>query len=122
MECDDSNGRPIKVIIMNFTTIEQSQALIEFTKKRKVSNISGFTTEELKEELKRRMEAEKTVKEENRKTESTCRNCAFLLDKGEYTTYYCCSKRTFTIKKYNRICNYKVALRQTCESFERKEN
>lgn len=29
MECDDSNDSPIKLIIMNFTTIEQSQALIE---------------------------------------------------------------------------------------------
>jgi len=87
-----------------------------------MSNISDFTTEELRAELKRREAAEKAVKEEKRKTESTCRNCAFLLDKGKYTPYYCCSKRTYTIKKYNRICNYKVALSQTCESFERKEN
>lgn len=93
-----------------------------FTKKRKVSNISGFTTEELKEELKMREAAEKALKEEKRKTESTCRNCAFLLDKGEYTPYYCCSKRTYTIKKYNRICNYKTSLSKTCENFERKEN
>lgn len=85
--------------------------------------LSAFTTEELREELKRRAAAEKAAKEERRNAESTCRNCKFLMTDDRFAIpYYKCAKRQYTIKKYNRVCNYKTSLSKTCDNFERKEN
>lgn len=79
----------------------------------------GFTTDELKTEIKRRREIEKEMK----MAIPRCRNCKFA-EKREIVRglfYDFCSKRTYTYKKeYKR--NYVIRLsNKACESYERKE-
>ena len=82
--------------------------------------LKDYTTEELKAELKRRVELRKIEKAEEIKTAKTCRNCKYCVENPNWNTHYICMARTWG-KKYPR--HYTVSIyKQACENFERKED
>lgn len=85
--------------------------------------LKDYTTEELKAELKRRVELKKAQKAEEMKTAKRCRNCKHcepvLMPWGQLH-YFQCMARTWG-KKYPR--HYTVSpSRPACDKFERKED
>ena len=82
--------------------------------------LKDYTTEELKAELKRRVEEKKAQKAEEMKNALRCRNCRYCLKYpiSKWSNAYKCMERTWG-KKYPR--NYCVSLsKKACELFERK--
>jgi len=80
--------------------------------------LKDYTTEELKAELKRRVEEEKARKAEEMKTALRCRNCKHCVPNPRWNMMYICLARTLG-KKFLR--HYKVMLSQkACDKFERK--
>ena len=80
--------------------------------------LTDYTTEELKAELKKRTAIERKEKEEKMKTASRCRNCIHCIPNVHYNRFYNCEARTYG-KNYPR--HYVVKLsNKACEKFERK--
>lgn len=78
--------------------------------------LKDYTTEELKAELKRRVEIKKAQKAEELKTALRCRNCKHC---AKNIIGYKCAIRTYG-KTYKR--NYCVSLStKACDLFERKD-
>ena len=82
--------------------------------------LKEYSTEELKAELKRRVEIRKAQKAEEMKTAKRCRNCKHCVPnpKSIWTRQYLCMARTWG-KTYPR--HYQALLSTpACELFERK--
>ena len=80
--------------------------------------LKDYTTEQLKAELKRRVEEKKAQKAEEMKTALRCRNCKHCVPNPNWGMQYLCMARTWG-KKYPR--HYTVSLsKKACEKFERK--
>lgn len=85
-------------------------------------NIEDYTTEQLKAELKRRVEISKAKKAEEMKTALRCRNCKHCVSRkiSNWSVGYNCMARMWG-KKYPR--HYTVSLStKACDKFERKED
>ena len=81
--------------------------------------LKDYTTEELKAELKRRVEAERARKAEEMKTALRCRNCKHCALNPNWTLSYLCMARTWGVKHPR---HYTVNLSsKACELFERKD-
>lgn len=81
--------------------------------------LKDYTTEELKAELKRRVELGKARKAEEMKTALRCRNCKYCTTNPNWRWQHLCMARTWG-KKYPR--HYTISLsKKACEKFERKE-
>ena len=84
--------------------------------------LSEYTIEELKAEIKRRSEAKKAEKE----AVNRCKNCKFRYNETWPDGWFRisrCSKRSYFSKKQNREINYAVNLSQrACDKYERQEN
>lgn len=84
--------------------------------------LSEYTIEELKAELKRRSEAKKAEKD----SVNRCKNCKFRYNEtwpSGWLKLFRCSKRSYFSKKQNREINYAVQLSQrACDKYERKES
>lgn len=80
--------------------------------------LKDYTTEELREELKRRNKAEREYREAHDKEERRCRNCVHCTSNPRYPQFLQCAARTWG-KKYPR--HYTVT-RSTpaCEEFKNK--
>jgi len=80
--------------------------------------LKDYTTEQLKAELKRRVEEKKAQKAEEMKTALRCRNCKHCVSNPNCRMQHLCMARTWG-KKYPRY--YTVSLsKKACEKFERK--
>jgi hypothetical protein len=80
--------------------------------------LKDYSTEELKAELKRRVELSKAQKAEEMKTAKRCRNCKHCEPNSNWGRTYICMARTWG-KEYPR--HYVVSLsKPACELFERK--
>lgn len=80
--------------------------------------LKDYSTEQLKAELKRRVELRKAQKAEEMKTAKRCRNCKHCAH--NWGNFYWCMARTWG-KKYPR--HYAVPLsKPACELFERKND
>ena len=81
--------------------------------------LKDYSTEELKAELKRRVDLAKAQKAEEMKTALKCRNCKHCSPNPNWNLQYMCMARTYG-KTYTR--HYCVSLsKKACEKFERKE-
>lgn len=81
--------------------------------------LSEYTIEELKAEIKRRNEAKKQEKE----AINRCRNCKFMFFKDDCGLFPLCSKQPLLIKKYNRKTFRRVnRYAKACDKYERKES
>lgn len=83
-----------------------------------------YTTEELKEELKRRASIIRAQKEEEMKTALRCRNCVHCVPNPNVPSWckgnYCiCSIRTWGKKITRHYCVKSST--KACDKFERKE-
>ena len=83
--------------------------------------LKDYTEEQLKAELKRRVELRKAQKAEEMKTANRCRNCKHCQEFGQsWYNYYQCMVRTYGKK---RVFHYSVRLSQkACDKFEWKED
>ena len=82
--------------------------------------LKDYTTEELKAELKRRVELRKAEKAEEMKNAKRCRNCKHCVPNHNWSRTYICMARTWG-KEYPR--HYAVPLSNpACELFERKND
>ena len=86
--------------------------------------LKDYTTEELKAELKRRVELAKAQRAEEMKTALRCRNCKHCVPNPNVPSWcrgnYClCNVRTWG-KKISRHYSTKPSTK-ACEKFERKE-
>lgn len=82
--------------------------------------LKDYTEEQLKAELKRRVELRKAQKAEEMKTAKRCRNCKHCVSNSNWRRTYMCMIRTWG-KNHPR--NYNVALsKPACDKFERKED
>lgn len=82
--------------------------------------LKDYTTEQLKAELKRRVELAKALKAEEMKTAKRCRNCKYCQAHkvSNWTMGYNCIARTWG-KKHPH--HYTVSpSKKACELFERK--
>ena len=80
--------------------------------------LKDYSTEELKAELRRRVEEKKAQRAEEMKTALRCRNCKHCVVKPNWVRQHICMARTWG-KKYPR--HYTVSpSRPACEKFERK--
>lgn len=82
--------------------------------------LKDYTTEQLKSELKRRVELAKAQKAEEMKTALRCRNCKYCQAHkvSNWTMGYNCMARTWGKKQRH----YATMLsKKACELFERKE-
>lgn len=83
--------------------------------------LKDYTTEELKEELKRRTELARQQKAEEMKTALRCRNCKHCVHHPtSWMNMYLCEARTWG-KTYPRHYCVKLS-NKACDKFERKEN
>ncbi len=80
--------------------------------------LKDYTTQELKEELKRRFELAKITKAEEMKNAVRCRNCKFFKPRTDVCNFYYCAVRTYG--KYDRHYSVKPHTKG-CDKFERKE-
>lgn len=83
--------------------------------------LKDYTTEQLKAELKRRVELAKAQKAEEMKTAKRCRNCKHCQAHkvSNWTMGYNCMARTWGKK---RPRHYTVSLStKACDKFEREE-
>lgn len=80
-------------------------------------DITEYTTEQLKAELKRRAE----LKRQQRQTIPHCRDCKHLVEEPKHWwVSRTCAVRTF--KRKGRECHYMVQLGQkACDKYERME-
>lgn len=82
--------------------------------------LKDYTEEQLKAELKRRIELRKAKKAEEMKTAKRCRNCKHCVVNHRWTRQHLCMARTCG-KDHPR--HYTVPLsKPACELFERKED
>lgn len=85
--------------------------------------LKDYTTEQLKAELKRRVELAKAQKAEEMKTAKRCRNCKHCIPDSNVPSrccvkYFICNVRTWGKKQRH----YAIKPSQkACELFERKE-
>lgn len=80
--------------------------------------LKDYTIEELKAELKRRVELIKAQKAEEMKTAKTCRNCKHCVPNPLWNKRYLCMAKTWG-KEHTR--HYAIPLsKPACELFERK--
>lgn len=82
--------------------------------------LKDYTTEELKAELKRRIEAERARKADEMKTALRCRNCKHCAPNHNFQSMYLCMARTWGTK-YPRHYTV-VPSKKACDEFERKED
>lgn len=83
-------------------------------------DLTDYTTEQLRAELKRRIEEKKAQKMEEMRTAKRCRNCKHMVsaNKSKWPATDTCAIRTWG-KKYPR--HYCVTpSTKACEKFERK--
>lgn len=81
--------------------------------------LKDYTTEELKAELKRRVELERARKAEEMKKALRCRNCKYCMRNPNWSMYYLCMARTWG-KEHPR--HYTISpSTKACDKFERKE-
>lgn len=81
--------------------------------------LKDYTEEQLKAELKRRVELRKAQKAEEVKTAKRCRNCKHCVPNPRWERMHICMARTWG-KKYPH--HYSVSLsKPACELFEQKE-
>lgn len=76
--------------------------------------LKDYTTEELRNELKRRA----AVKREEDNKKPKCRNCKHFTQILPYAFVYTCAVRTFMRK--GREVHYSVKPSHTCDKFEHK--
>lgn len=83
--------------------------------------LKDYTTEELREELKRRIVIAKEQKSKEREQKPICDNCKHCIIQKQYNyTFYYCGVKTYTQKGITR--NYTVNKGSMCRFnlFERK--
>lgn len=80
--------------------------------------LKDYTTQELKDELKRRTELAKIAKAEEMKNAVRCRNCKFFMTRPDIFSFYYCEARTWG--KHNTHYSVKPHTKG-CDKFERKE-
>lgn len=80
--------------------------------------LKDYSTDELKAELKRRLELAKAQKAEEMKNAVRCRNCKFFVTCTDVFNFYYCEARTWG--KYDRHYSIKPYTKG-CDKFERKE-
>ena len=81
--------------------------------------LKDYSTEELKAEIKRRVDLAKAKKAEEMKTALSCRNCKHCSPNPNWVRQYICTARTWG---KTRTHHYTVKLStNACEKFERKE-
>ena len=78
--------------------------------------LKDYTTQELKEELKRRVELAREKRAEEMKNAARCRNCKFFKPRTDVCNFYYCEVRTWG--KYNRHYCVKPHTK-ACDKFER---
>ena len=82
--------------------------------------LKDYTEEQLKAELRRRVELRKVQKAEEMKTAKRCRNCKHCLPNPSWRRMHICMARTWGTQ-YPR--HYSVSLsKPACDKFERKED
>ena len=82
--------------------------------------LKDYTTEELKEELKRRNKLAKEQKEAEKASALCCRNCKHCKQNPQFKGFYSCAIRTYG---KNKVYHYSVKpWTKACNEFERKEN
>lgn len=83
--------------------------------------LKDYTTEQLKAELKRRVELAKAQKAEEMKTAKRCRNCKHCQEHkiSNWTMGYNCKARTWGKNIPRHYAT--MASQKACELFERKE-
>lgn len=86
--------------------------------------LKDYTIEELRAELKRRIEEKKAQKAEEMKTALRCRNCKHCMTNPNVPSWCCgnyciCNVRTWG-KKYQHHYAIKPSTK-ACDKFERKE-
>lgn len=90
----------------------------EKTNNFEIMELKDYTTEELKAELKRRVELRKAQKAEETKTAKRCRNCKHCAPNPNWERMYLCMARTWGTKNPR---HYTVTLsKKACEKFEHK--
>lgn len=84
--------------------------------------LKDYTTEELKEEIKRRAELARKQKAEEMKTALRCRNCKHCVPDTRYSSWcrgnYICNIRTWGKTFKHNYCVKPST--NACEKFERK--
>ena len=82
--------------------------------------LKDYTEEQLKAELKRRVELRKAQKAEETKTAKRCRNCVHCVSNSNWRRTYMCMIRTWgkTHPHHSSVALSKPA----CNKFERKED
>lgn len=88
-----------------------------------VTDISFFSAEELKAELKKRNAGEKAKRERERAEKHVCRNCVHLKEyrNGEgCMPYYKCGARVFHHSRLGEV-HYAVKPCHTCDLFHKKQ-
>lgn len=81
--------------------------------------LKDYTTEELKAELKRRVEERKAQKAEEMKTALRCRNCKHCTPHPQGWDFHLCAVRTWGKKIVRSYCV--KPSQKACDKFERKE-
>lgn len=79
-----------------------------------------YTTEQLKAELKRRVEEKRAKKAEEMRTALRCRNCKHCTKHPRGYDLYLCAVRTWGKKIVRNYCV--KPSQKACELFERNEN
>lgn len=87
--------------------------------------LKDYTTEQLKDELKRRVEEKKAQKAEEMKTALRCSNCRHFMPNPNVPSwcrgnYFICNVRTWGKKIVRNYCVKPST--KACDKFERKED
>ena len=77
-------------------------------------DLKDYTTEELRNELKRRA----AIKREEDSKKPRCRNCKHFIQDPHFKFFYTCDVRTFMRK--GKEIHYSVKPSHTCDKFELK--
>jgi hypothetical protein len=80
--------------------------------------LKDYTTEQLKAELKRRVELAKAQKAEEMETALRCRNCKHCAPHPQGWDFYHCAVRTWGKKIVRNYCV--KPSQKACDKFERK--
>ena len=81
--------------------------------------LKDYTTEQLKAELKLRVEITKLQKAEEMRTAKRCRNCKHCIPHPQVRNFYHCSVRTWGKKIVRNYCV--KPSQKACELFEIKD-
>ena len=81
--------------------------------------LKDYTTEELKAEIKRRVELKRAQKAEEMKNALRCRNCKHCVPNPSWGSFFKCAVRTWGKKYPQHYCV--TPSQKACDKFERKQ-